>query len=85
MKSQARVPRIIEYKNRSIVECLEMLLDQAKNGEIIGFMYGVKHAPFKHSIGVVGSYEEMPFCGKRVADKISQVLERRSEALETWD
>lgn len=85
MKGQNRIPRIVELKSKAIIETLEVLLDMAKKGKVIGLIYGVKHEPFNHSIGVAGSYADMPVCGKRVADKISKVLEQRAEEMEVWD
>jgi len=76
--------KVVTYTNLNVIQCLETLLEQARMGKITGICYVVKHAPYHHSMGVVGRYLENPISGKRMAEKLVNVLECRAQSMETW-
>ena len=83
---QPRQPslRLVSSEDKTIISTLEDLLLQAKQGNIVGFTYIAKHAPFNHSMGILGGYEENPVCGHRVAQILAGVFEARAEKMEVW-
>lgn len=76
--------RLVSWEDKTIINALEELLSQARQGKVVGFTYIAKHAPYTHSMGILGGYEENPVCALRVAQKLCGVLETRAESLELW-
>lgn len=79
-----KLQEVPQLRNKRVIECLEDLLKQANEGHVQGICFMVKHAPYHHSIGIIGRYEANPLCAIRVVDKLSKVLEQRVRAMESW-
>jgi|GEM_PF-5842830 len=77
--------KLVQTVNREMVEGLEVLLELARSGKVTGMVYGVKHGPGDHSVGILGCFTEKPYAGKRLADRLSSVLDKKAQELETWE
>lgn len=82
MKAQLK---LVENVNKEMIEGLEALLELAKSGKVTGMVYGIKHGPGDHSVGILGCFTEKPYAGKRLADKLSSVLDKKAQELELWE
>lgn len=58
-KSQL-VTRLSEYRNRETIGILEQLLEQAKQGAILGILFCVRIEHKHHAMGVAGCYHADP-------------------------
>lgn len=77
--------KLVENVNKEMVDGLEALLELARRGQVKGMVYGIKHGPGNHSVGILGCFTEKPYAGKRLADKLSSVLDKKAQELEIWE
>lgn len=84
MSRENQLPRITKFVSKQIIEELDKLKDLAMQGNLIGFAYAAKHAPFNHSIGIHGEYFNNPICAKRVVDRLAISLEEMADKMEVW-
>lgn len=68
------VTKLIEYANKETIETLEALLEQAKQGEIKGFLFAVKLGIKSHAMGLSGEYANDPMMAAAVTSRIQYKL-----------
>ena len=64
------VTKLVEYANREMIETLEDLLKQARQGEIKGFLFAVRLGIKRHAMGVSGEYAQDPIMAAAVTSRI---------------
>lgn len=64
------VTRIEEFKNRETIETLEELLDQAKKGQIHGFLFCARQGEKSHLMGLSGDYRDDAILAVAVAARM---------------
>lgn len=82
MKGQLK---LVENINKEMIDGLEAMLELAKSGKISGMIYGIKHGPNDYSIGAFGCFTKKPHIGKRLADKLSDAMDKKSQELDIWE
>lgn len=75
---------IREYLARPIVEQLEYLLAEAKQGRYTGFAFAMKEGPYDHGIGLCGDYRDDPAqvlaVTARINYRINQMLDETDDS-----
>jgi hypothetical protein len=76
-----KIVRIVEYKNRELIEFLEELTEKAKNGEITGLAAAIKINEWHHGMVLLGDYATNPGTANAVVGKLFSAINKRLEDL----
>lgn len=75
------IVRIVEYKNRGLIEFLEELTEKAKAGEITGVAAAIKVNDWHHGMVLLGDYASNPGTASAVVGRLFSSINRRIEDL----
>jgi ribosomal protein L17 len=75
------IVRIVEYKNRELIEFLEELTEKAKKGEVTGVAAAIKINEWHHGMVLLGDYSSNPGTASTVVGRLFTSINKRIEEL----
>jgi hypothetical protein len=75
VRTGAQILPLHRHRHADTIEALEVLLDQARAGQLTGLMFVAKYGMHKHDPGATGDYRSDPTNALGAAAKLWQALQ----------